>query len=375
MSAAGVVLYDLPWRLCDGGGVLPLRGCLWTYNFEEPLELSGVWLALLGMLGLLSDVAPRPGRRFTLALYALPALWLGLHGYHALIPRLELRFSATPATARYESGVHLAGYRIEKGDGLVALDLYSSGLASEYRWLGYSVTLIDQASGEAIARTDAHSDKQVGWLFAPGQAHIYRQRIQVDMPPSAPPNRALWIALAAWREVGDAFPPQAVLESDLRRLGDTALLLDELVVRAPPLPAASSPLGKFANGFALESVDMPAVAMAGDVLPIRFSWRSDVDAAEDYGQFLHLGHVASGEWFVYDQPPLGAKLPTRLWYAGMADSETWSLPLPVDLASGVYSVFTGLYRLSDKERLPVKDADGAQWLDARVALGQITISA
>ena len=67
-------------------------------------------------------------------------------------------------------------------------------------------------------------------------------------------------------------------------------------------------------------------------------------------------------------------MPTRLWYEGLRDTETWQITIPADLAPGRYAVYTGLYRLSDLERLPVGDADGKPLPDARVPLGSITIS-
>ena len=71
--------------------------------------------------------------------------------------------------------------------------------------------------------------------------------------------------------------------------------------------------------------------------------------------------------------PLGARLPTRLWYSGLADSETWTVPLPADLAPGIYSVYTGIYRIGDRERAGASDAEGKPYLDARVPLGQLLI--
>ena len=62
-------------------------------------------------------------------------------------------------------------------------------------------------------------------------------------------------------------------------------------------------------------------------------------------------------------------MPTRLWYSGMVDMGTWAAPLPADLAPGNYAVYTGLYRQSDTERLPVASADGTLFADARVPLG------
>ena len=104
------------------------------------------------------------------------------------------------------------------------------------------------------------------------------------------------------------------------------------------------------------------------------TWRAEAAARDDWIQFLHLGHEPSGEWFVYDQQPLGIRLPTRLWYKGLADSESWSVPLPSDLQPGRYAVFTGLYRASDKERLSARDASGEPFLDARVPLGSLVVT-
>ena len=59
----------------------------------------------------------------------------------------------------------------------------------------------------------------------------------------------------------------------------------------------------------------------------------------------------------------------------MADSETWHVPLHVDLAPGAYSVFTGLYHRDDKERLPLTDADGNAPPDARLMLSSLIIEA
>ena len=66
-------------------------------------------------------------------------------------------------------------------------------------------------------------------------------------------------------------------------------------------------------------------------------------------------------------------MPTRLWYSGLYDSETWQVPLPDDLAPGHYTVFTGLYRMRDLERVPATDKDGMLWTDARIPLGILTI--
>ena len=118
---------------------------------------------------------------------------------------------------------------------------------------------------------------------------------------------------------------------------------------------------------------MPEHARPGETLTIPFRWRSDADGSEDYVQFLHFVHQESGALWNHDQQPLGPRLPTRLWYRGLADTETWQVPLPADLAPGRYSVFTGLYSPSDRQRVPTTDADGTPFVDARIPLGVLTI--
>ena len=138
-------------------------------------------------------------------------------------------------------------------------------------------------------------------------------------------------------------------------------------------PAQVPPRAVFDNDLALDAVDLPERTRAGDSFSIAFGWRAGKEGAEDYAQFLHFVHQETGAWWGYDQQPLGARLPTRLWYEGLADVERWEVPLPPDLAPGRYDLFTGLYRLSDLEPLPASDGEGAPITDSRVPLGSVTV--
>ena len=198
--------------------------------------------------------------------------------------------------------------------------------------------------------------------------------MELEIPPQTPVNRAFWIVLTLWREQDGEYVRQKILASDQHLLDDTQVVLDELVL--PPAVSTATPTDPtalFDNGFALDAAELPPSVRPGETLNIRFDWRSDVDEREDYVQFLHLGHEEGGDWWVYDQLPLGPRLPTRLWYNGLADSETWQVALPADLTPGRYAVFTGLYRQSDLERIPASDIDGKPFLDARVPLGSLMI--
>ena len=374
MCAAGGILLELLPPTCDSFGVLRLDQCLNFFHWEEFLEFAGVWLALVALLGQLSDAVPMPNRRVRRVLYALPAIWILLLFLNSLIPRLELRLFAQPAIVKFESGVYLRGYRIGNGAGASSLRLYASARRWKYMGLGYSVHLVDLVSGNSVASHDEWADHQSGfWLLAPDDSPVFRHYMEFRIPPHASANRALWIVLTLWRKQDDDFVYQRVLSSDRHLLSETQVVLGELVLPADSPTPERVPLAQFGTGFTLAAVDLPEYARAGETLNIPVSWRSDVKGSEDYVQFLHFGHEESGTWWVYDQQPLGPRLPTRLWYSGVADSETWRVPLPADLAPGEYSVFTGLYRTRDQERVPVSGVDGAPFVDARVPLGILTI--
>ena len=374
-SATGAMVFDVVPIGCGNVAGLPIEGCLYSSYIEEGLELVGVWLALVAILGLLCHSAPGLPRRAQYALYALPALWLFLLLLQSLAPRLEVALTAERTEVLFESGVRLRGIHVDTdSSNSVRLRIYASARQADYLGLGYSLHLVDQTTGESVAGQNEWANRQHGvWLFGPNYAPVFGQRMVVRAGPSTLTNRAYWIVLSLWRKRDAEFVRLQATSSDLPLLDDTQLILGESVLPAPSAPPMSPPLASFDKGFALGAVDMPDRAKAGDSLAIKFAWRAYAASEVDAIQFLHLGHEETGEWFVYDQPPLGARFPTRLWYIGLSDSETWQVPLPDDLALGRYAAFTGLYRADDQERLPVRDAAGTPWPDNRVALGTIVI--
>ena len=370
-AAAGGLLIETQ---CGGAGLMTVISCSDHFLLEEPLEFLGVFLALVAMLGHLSQAAP--SRRLQRALSIFPAIWLllliqsdAVHSVARYAGGSEL------AAVEFESDARLLGYLLENNNKHISLFL------SPGRWdyhgrnlsgLGYSIHLVDQVSGESSLSRDKIAHDRY-FLLTPGYAPVYRQWVQIEQPESARVNRAMWIVLSLWRDEGGRFMPLKIHASDLELLDDTQVVLGEKVWDESSTAATGGPLAAFDNGFALDAWKAPETARAGEPLTLTFSWRSDADGKEDHAQFLHLGHAETGEWWVYDQAPLGARLPTRLWYMGLADSETWQVPLPADLAPGRYALFSGLYRAGDKERVPARDHEGEYFLDARVPLGSLVI--
>lgn len=374
ISVAGAMLVNALPIPCDGLGFLRFEGCLEFYFLEESLEFLGIWLTLVALLGQFSTALPNAPAKARRLIYALPALAILAIFINSLAPQLEIRQGAQPVSVEFSPGIHLQGYQIAQSAEATEVRLYLAARHADLLGKGLSIHLVDQVSGDSLASRDAWADRQHGfWLFGPDYAPTFRQRLQLQIPQQAPTNRALWLVLTLWRWQEGEFLRQRVVASDLQLLDERQVVLGELVL--PGDPPAESPtwLAAFDKGFMLEAVELPDRAIAGETLRLRFTWRSDEDSREDHAQFLHFVHQETGEWWGFDQAPLGPRLPTRLWYAGLADSETWTLPLPADLAPGSYTVYTGLYRVGDQVRLSALDEAGQPWQDGRVLLGSITV--
>ena len=353
--------------ICDALAGLRLNGCLLTFQYEETLEFAGMWLVLLSMLGHFSALPAAAGSRARRLLYVMPALWIL---WLINDPAIHRQFLVRPEFVLYESNVELRAFRVDHRDRAVVLDLEASARRGEEAGLGYSAHLVDQVLGASVAGRDARWCCQQS---ASGDTLLFRQSIAVEYPRDAPVNRALWIVLTVWRETDGEFQGLQVLAGELQLLSQTQLVLGELVIPAPSAPSSRTPLAVFDNGFTLSAADIPARANAGVKLPVSFTWRSDSAGGEDLTQFLHFTREQTGTQWGYDQPPLGQRLPTRLWYSGLAEVETWQVPLPAELAPGRYAVSTGLYRARDLTRIAASDAAGQPWRDARVLLGYLQV--
>ena len=381
LSATGAIVieqFQSP-AVCDSLGLLPEVGRCQLYNIEESFEFLGIWLSLVAVLGMSSYVVTKPYPFIRGAFFFVPVLWIIVLSPPGLVPFVEYRLRAETALVQYRSNVELRGYLIDREEGAIAVQLYASTVKwNDYTGLGYSIHLVDQVTGESFAGTDEYAHRRQRWpvTYYDGKRYdlvMYRQRIVVDVPPQIATNRAFWVVLTLWRKEGDAFVRQHVISSDNQLLNDTQVVLDELVLPENPRIPRTVPLVLFDNGYALDAADIPSRARPGDTLPIAFAWRSDTRDHEDYVQFLHFFHQESGNWWTRDQQPLGPRLPTRLWYNGLSDTEVWQVPVPADLEPGQYSVYTGLYRVRDHERVPATDAEDQAWIDSRVPLGVLII--
>lgn len=376
IGLAGIVVDNFD-ETCDTlVGFFRFDGCLDKNLAEEVMELIGGWLALAALLGQLSEFEPKPSARIRWSLFLIPLIWILLITQVYTMPPVSQQMRMQGASVVFESGGELHAYSIKSSGSSAVINLYLSFSPADFKSQGYSVHLIDPISQESIVGADKVMINHLKFRMGPGFTPTHLQYMPLRIPANAPRNHAFWVVLSLWRADGADFVRETIRSSDLPLLGDTQIMLGEIVIPAessPPPPLA--PLAYFDNGFTLDPVTLPNEAQAGQSISLHFTWRTDIDGSEEYAQFLHLGDEASGRWWIFDQHPLGPRLPTQFWYANLADTEVWNLALPPDLPSGRYSVFTGLYRTSDKERLPASDTDGTPFIDARVPLGHLNIRA
>ncbi len=392
ISAAGAIHVEVYGGICGDYAFLYIDQCPrnTVWDLEEILEFLGIWLTLVALLGHFSGASP-PSNRLRRSLYLMPALWIILIVPSAPIWPIARQVGGEPAAVAFESGTGLHAYHIDQRKSNLTVRLFLSPERWDYNGLGYSIHLVDQITGESIVSRNTHAYRRLEFYLAPGHVPVYRQWKRIQFPPQTPTNHALRVVLTLWHKKGEQIVYDPVLSSDLKLLGEAQVLLGELALPADSPTPTTAPLAQFENGFSLGAAGLPERARPGENLVIPFAWRSDENGQEDHVQYLHLGYISppgegrsveggaesvqTGAWFVYDQEPLGARLPTRLWYPGLSDSETWRVPLPADLAPGQYSVFTGIYRARDGERIPATDVDGTPFVDARVPLGNLFIEA
>ena len=382
MSIIGAYYFDQKVELSLNIPVILPSLQIDLHSAEELLEFFGILFILLGLL--------RYSRKhikgwanthhFRQYLVLLPILAVIFVRYLSwLEPFHDLKVFAEPVNVVVdEVAIALQGADLPKWNQLnlgtsnhILIHTYYQANRPPQQNFGFSLHLLDQVSEEIYTSNNHRNFRPLDQIVV-GRTY----RIEQKLPEfgSVPPNRAIWLVFSLWYEdeYGE-FHNYIISESDQRLLSERQAILTEFVVRTEAEPSSGPAIATFENGFDLRKAEMPHQANLGETLNVAFTWSSANDGTEDAVQFLHFHHEESDTIWHHDQPPLGARLPTRLWYTGLEDREAWQIDLPDDLPTGRYQLYTGLYRSIDTERITAYDESGNEFQDAIIPLGTIEI--
>ncbi len=124
----------------------------------------------------------------------------------------------------------------------------------------------------------------------------------------------------------------------------------------------------FGEAITLRGYDLSAEnAQPGDMLELTLYWQAQAVPGDNYSAFVHLVPQAAYEVVAQaDGAPATPQRPTLTWHTPgeILISPPFHLPLPADLAPGVYRLFIGLYNYQTGARLPLSAGDAGSLPDA-----------
>jgi len=105
-------------------------------------------------------------------------------------------------------------------------------------------------------------------------------------------------------------------------------------------------------------------------LHVTLFWQSLTPVSKNYTNFLHLRNDDGMILVQRDSQPLDGAYPTSHWQPNELIIDPITLPLPEDVPSGTYTLFTGLYQADTLERLPIaNDTSG----ENAIRLGEVIL--
>jgi hypothetical protein len=202
---------------------------------------------------------------------------------------------------------------------------------------------------------------------------VVREALNITVPDSIDAPYGYTLALSLWDF--DQPGENLGISGDLPQLYENTIALTQLTALNPdPLPPApDSEQFSFDHEIRMEGFEAPASASPGETITFKFWWRAGNTALSDYAFFLHLLPDDSANAIIFNQTPLGGKLPTANWIPGLTFVDTWEITIPEDAPPGEYQILSGLYHQITGERLPVTGIDGALTRDASMVLGSLEI--
>jgi hypothetical protein len=114
-------------------------------------------------------------------------------------------------------------------------------------------------------------------------------------------------------------------------------------------------------------------AEAGRPATATLYWQADRRPEEDYTVFIHLRDSNGVNVAQSDDRPRAGAWPTWAWEPGQAVMDRHTLVIPEDVPAGSYTLWAGMYRLSDQTRLPISGTEG-EVVDDAVYLQDVVVT-
>jgi hypothetical protein len=192
-------------------------------------------------------------------------------------------------------------------------------------------------------------------LWTPGV--IQRDPWRLGLPPGLPPGEyrlSVGLYRAASGQRLDLMTQGGGSGGAEFSLGAIPIGKETLPVDARTLPIQTRLDANLGDAVDLlgATLNQPGLA-PGKSLEVTLFWRARRDLQDDFTVFLQLLDRAGKPWAAEDAQPWRGRYPTSRWQAGEVVRDPHTLTLAADAPDGAYRLIAGLYRATDRQRLPV----------------------
>ena len=141
----------------------------------------------------------------------------------------------------------------------------------------------------------------------------------------------------------------------------------------PPVMAVDSPtlVAAWQDGLALQSIEFPDTASAGQPIPVRAVWAASRQIDRSYTLFIHLIDAQGQLVAQYDGRPLNGDWPTTCWQPNHSFADNYTMTTSDKLPNGTYRLQLGFYSLPEGERLALSEP--VDQTDRSLTLGTIEV--
>ncbi|MEM7344281.1 MAG: hypothetical protein AAF485_08550, partial [Chloroflexota bacterium] len=273
----------------------------------------------------------------------------------------------TPVQANFADKIELLGYdlpirRVEAGGGIPLL-LYWRSLTQMREDYTIFVQLLDSNLERRGGYDRFPRETYNTFLWVPGEVVDDGFAVPVD---ANAPDGVYEIRIGLYEKANQQAGSLPLVQ-DGTPLEETSVVVGPIKVGKGPqdIVAAEASPTYFLDATLGDLIAVPGyeLTQSDEALQITFYWHSLSQIDTDYTVFVHLRNQADETVAQADGPPVSGRYPTSLWEAGEFIPDMVTLTLPLELQTGVYQLFFGLYDPVTGIRLGVPDtADNSVFL-------------